>query len=459
MSRTLINQARQAQWVVVLTAVVSAWAVAGHAATICVKPSGGGCQPTIQAAVTAAAPGDTVLVNPSAPTALAYFEAVTIPPGKDGLILEGASPTNSIIDSYFAGAPTITIQSNNVTVEKLTLRNGYGITVDSGVSGTLISKVQILRTSSYACITINGLNTTIEQSTLAGCGSYGIYWNGSGTSGLTVSKNTIGRTTNACILAYGNGSSIEKNTLTNCGGVGIDLHGDNATATKNTVSTAYGAGISLDGDSPTVDSNKTSATYGTGVTVTCHDVGNTTCTGGLLTGNTVSSTYAGSYGVYVYVYGTSPGIVTVEKNKVSQTGFGFYLYGPKLSIEHNQSLDANSYGFYVQGDNATIDHNVSRRSHGDGFSLYGSNGVFTNNTAQDNLQDGIRLSSGSGDALTSNIAKGNTTSGIHVISSTATLTSNTAKQNGRADFCNTGSSVTTTSNSFTNIDTNSCGSF
>src|SRR5262249_59494281 len=47
---------------------------------ICVRPSGGGCATTIQAAVTIAGPGDVVRIFGGQ-----YYESVEVPPGKDGL--------------------------------------------------------------------------------------------------------------------------------------------------------------------------------------------------------------------------------------------------------------------------------------------------------------------------------------------------------------------------------------
>ncbi|HVN84703.1 MAG TPA: right-handed parallel beta-helix repeat-containing protein, partial [Candidatus Binatia bacterium] len=236
--------------------VVTATGVAARAATICVDPSGKhGCLTTIQAGVTAASAGDTVFVKTGK-----YFETVTVPSGKDGLILQGASKTGVVIIASYPDG--IDVQSNNVTIETLSIETFYywGIVVADGVSATTISKVRIQGQiyGGYACINNGGPNTTVTKSTLNGC-YYGIYT----TASVGVFDSTISQCSNGCIYATADSVAIVHNTINPYGGYGIYVSGDGPEVNDNTIGPVSSYAIS----------------------VSCHDSGYTTCTAASIGGN------------------------------------------------------------------------------------------------------------------------------------------------------------------------------
>lgn len=105
-----------------IAAILAGCASPGLAATVCVDPDDGACHATIQDGVDAAAAGDTVDIAKGT-----YFEAVVIPAGKDGITLTG----KAVIDAHEAedpnhpdGSPSIIVNSNDVSVEKITIYNG-----------------------------------------------------------------------------------------------------------------------------------------------------------------------------------------------------------------------------------------------------------------------------------------------------------------------------------------------
>src|SRR2546425_1239229 len=122
------------------TAALMTAAPAG-AATLCVNTTGsGGCQSTIQGAVTAAAGGDTIKI-----AAGTYFENVTVPAGKDGLQILGASKLTTILDADLPNSGNgFTIQSNNVKVSNLGVQNGAASGIVVAGSGAIIQGVRVV---------------------------------------------------------------------------------------------------------------------------------------------------------------------------------------------------------------------------------------------------------------------------------------------------------------------------
>jgi nitrous oxidase accessory protein NosD len=75
--------------------------------------------PTIQAAVNAASPGQVILVDPGV-----YNEAVTIPAGRDRILIQGAGPGSSILDGQnLLGTGFTVVAASMVTIRGFTIRN------------------------------------------------------------------------------------------------------------------------------------------------------------------------------------------------------------------------------------------------------------------------------------------------------------------------------------------------
>jgi parallel beta-helix repeat protein len=123
--------------------------------------------PTIQGAVDAATPGDTILVANGT-----YHERVTL--YKDGLSLLGENPKATIIDSDFTDQP-IWITGNNIYLGGFTMRYGArcGIYLDQASNISLVGN--IVADNSYQGIeSINSKNTLIKENTIQNNGQSGI---------------------------------------------------------------------------------------------------------------------------------------------------------------------------------------------------------------------------------------------------------------------------------------------
>jgi hypothetical protein len=152
--------------------------------------------PTIQAAVDAASPGDTIVLNASR----IYFENVVIPANKNGITLEGQDAENTIIDGKFnmTSPFCISLQGcTNVTISDLTLRNSYNGSAQVDITGD--------NNSVSACIIRGGLGS-------------GISIIGSNTS---ITDNLIQDNPIGINLISGQGTFVQNNTILNNTQIGL----------------------------------------------------------------------------------------------------------------------------------------------------------------------------------------------------------------------------------------------
>ncbi|MFI9812511.1 pectinesterase family protein [Saccharothrix variisporea] len=113
-----------------ITAATAATAVPAQAATVVVAADGSGNYRTVQAAVNAVAAGTTISIRKGT-----YRETVTVPSGKTGLTLVGATGVASdvvIVGNKAAKntgstltTATVTVNAANTTVRALTVKNDY----------------------------------------------------------------------------------------------------------------------------------------------------------------------------------------------------------------------------------------------------------------------------------------------------------------------------------------------
>ena len=145
-----------------------------NAATLCVNPGGtSGCKSTITAAVSAASPGDTVLVAPGT-----YTEEVTITQplsligSNKATIIDATGMPRGIFINGSASAPGIGV--SHVVISGMTVRNANfeGILVanasDVLLTGNLITDSNKALDASAA--TCNGIDTTFETNEGFDCG-------------------------------------------------------------------------------------------------------------------------------------------------------------------------------------------------------------------------------------------------------------------------------------------------
>jgi lysozyme len=164
--------------------------------------------PTIQKAINAASPGDTIYVR-----AATYYENVVI---NKTVQFIGENRENTIIDGNGADY-VITIRVDNVVIKGFTISNGSS-------TGIYIGFFQ---------------NVTIQNNNITTNGHYGIYLDGS----FNTIKNNMVANHLSTGISVGSNNTLIGNTITNTFEIGVVL-GSNNTFSGNTVINNY-AGILL----------------------------------------------------------------------------------------------------------------------------------------------------------------------------------------------------------------------
>jgi hypothetical protein len=423
-----------------------ACATPAYSITRCVNPPGtGGCFASIQAAVTAASAADVIRIGPGT-----YFENVTVPAGKDGLQLIGASNILSIIDPDAPNAGSaIVIQSNGVTVMNLAIRNGQANGIDATANNTMIRGVRVggLRGPGVGIAT-TGTGSQLLQNEVRGSSSGGIMVTG---DNAVVKANSVTQISDFGIIVLGNGARVQLNRVSSIGTdttlashLGVEVLGNLAQVISNTIENVgldglQARGLVVTGTNPLIQGNR--LVWAGSASVSC-----TTCTGGKLLGNAVlGSTDRGfviaadasgfvaqmnragdTLAAGFEISGTAVGLLqnnayetglgqdcfgvfgtghTLTSNMASRCGrAGFYTQADTLSLATNQSTTANTGGFLIDGDsgggpahlNVTLTGNKSIGTNGQGFAIVNAaaNTVLTGNTGLRNRVDLCDLGSG-----------------------------------------------------------------
>ena len=161
-----------------------------------------GDQPTIQAGINAANPGDTVLVGPGT-----YVENINFM-GKAITVKSSNGPKQTIIDGSGAGpvAAFVTNEGNKSVLNGFTLQNGVG-TYAFGYQGGGVS-------ISYASPTIK--HNVITNNTAGHGGGVGVYWGSPILTSNTITKNYAQFGGGISFIGTSNGqvlhNTISKNT-------------------------------------------------------------------------------------------------------------------------------------------------------------------------------------------------------------------------------------------------------
>jgi parallel beta-helix repeat protein len=426
---------------VLATLAVGALASASSAATLKVPSQFA----TIQAAIIASAPGDTVLVAKGT-----YYENVLI--ATASITLKG-SGANTIIDARpdpNAGTgPAIRIVSPDVTVTNLRVRhaapNGFMlIGVDDGnfdisaATNVTLSKVTSEHPYFYHVRATGADGLTLDRCTFRNNGRLVIDGNGVTVHkcsfklleiGLSVEGDDTTVTNNKfeyCSIGFfGNGDNalIQGNTIANAMAFGLFFAGTNSTITSNTIKN--GMGIFMPGgNNIVVSKNKLTGigvspdtaalvTPGAGMfadTVTGLTIEKNTITDCLVPGvwlidcvnTTVSQNTVTRTGMRtaLVLFGGGPtipqargaGILiesgtghSIVSNKISSCPHdGLIVTANGVLIDGNQSSNNAEDGISLNGDNCTLSDNVAKSNQGEGLDLTGGNNTLANNTMSGN---------------------------------------------------------------------------
>lgn len=162
-------------------------------------------QPTVQAAVDAAGPGDLILVSPGT-----YREAVEVPETNSDITIRGLDRNATVLEGDFTRENGIkVVKARGVSVENLTLqdyrKNGVFWT---GVVGYRGSYLNAYRNGDYGIYAFQSRKGQLEHSYASGSPDAGVYiggclpcdalindvtseWNGLGYSGTNASGNLV----------------------------------------------------------------------------------------------------------------------------------------------------------------------------------------------------------------------------------------------------------------------------
>jgi parallel beta-helix repeat protein len=389
--------------------------------TVCAS----GCDNTsIQAAVIAADPGDTIIVH-------------------DGTYIENVVVDKRLTIRSQNGSAVTTVQANNSADHVFNVTADYvnisGFTVKDAWGYAAGYKAGIFLSNVTHC-NISGNNVTNNGN--------GIY--------LWISNNTILEDNTASnstyeggiLLEYSSNNTIAGNTAnSNSGGILVRLSSNNNTLTNNTASNNDWVGILLaNSNDTTLLSNTANSNYYSGIRL--YQACNNTLTGNNAlhnhndgielydsnNNNTISNNTANSNnwdGIYLW-HSNNNILENNTFNSNSNRGI-FLLNSSSNNLTGNTANLNNSYGIYLQSSsNNTLTGNTAANNHGDGISLtHSSNNTIAGNTASNNSESGIYLSYSRYNNLTGNTANSNNDCGINLedSSNSNTLTNNTANSN------------------------------
>lgn len=424
-----------------LLAVVGLLALSpgASAATITVP----GDRPTIQGAVDAASPGDTILVKARKRR---YFENVVVTtdrleivgdPRRGMLpIVDGTSRVGDLDNLIFD------IDANEVTLRRLALRNGFGVDCTGQSCGFAAVNVR-MSDQSGDCIEIIGGQGRVERSRFRGCDDNVIDILG---DRMKVLNNVMRAGDNRCLDLDGDLARIVGNRIYNCeDGDGIELNGNGSEISRNLVKNTDNESIDVDGDSNLIKDNRALNASDD----QCYEIdGNrprvvrnrsTACEGFeidgenmLVVGNSSVLTNDDE-GFDIGCQDNPAGADLADicaraeiTNNVARDngdddeGFEISDFSGSdggLLIRDNLSVDNNDGGFDIDVDNSRIDGNLSKRDGAEGnepgLEIDGDNNTIVGNRGIASGEHGLEVD-GDNNRVRRNVARLANTDGIYV---------------------------------------------
>lgn len=428
--------------------------------------------PTIQAAVDAANPGDSIEVSKKR-----NIEHVTVSTPR--LVIKGVKP-GVVVDGFVEGVGNnhqFNINANRVRIANLELRHGLGINCNAS-DRCVASKVRFTGYSGGNCFFSSGNRAQVRRSTLSACGFNGVEIIG---NNARVIRSTIRLTNQDCNSIVGDGAVVGSNKIRSCeDGEGVEIQGDNArvegnrfASTGSTFVYVHGGndakvlrnrGVGgwdycyyLEGDRMRAQGNLASACYhgfymsGRNPKAIGNRISNGTedgfeiycsvaCAKVEVKNNVARHLANHADGFYVYVGG--PGVPLIQGNQVvNASGMGFYLYLPNGGrVVNNTARDVgweHEEAFTLDAGNVTFKRNKAIGAGGDGFYILGDENLIEDNVARKNHEDGFEVSTYTGNRLIGNVAQKNKADGIENLGTDTVLRRNRASGN-RRDCANSG---------------------
>lgn len=403
--------------------------------------------PTIQDAVDASNPGDTVAISKKL-----NFQNVTV--ATPNLLIKGVKK-GVVVDGYINGVGNnyqFLINSNNVRIVNLGMRNGYGIYCN-GVDRCAAKKLRYSGENDGDCFYAAGDAARVIRSALRNCGSLGVSISG---DDAVVRGNSVQRSDSGCVSITGDDATVARNSVAGCedndgiyvagdralvernfgsrvDGSIVELSGLNARVFLNRGGTSYDDcyrissdrarvrgnagthcgedGFDLDGDDLKVNDNRITSADGYGYYLSCP----ASCGQMEVSRNVLNGTVEDDYGMY---FSVADGGLLITRNVLNNaTDTGMYLSGVDTSrISRNVVRSAGSESeesFYLVGEGNTFTENTSVNGGGDGIAVFGDNNRLEENLARGNGGDGIYLGGVyQGQVLLRNVAIGNGADGI-----------------------------------------------
>jgi hypothetical protein len=424
------------------------------AATICVSPAGGACQTTIQGGVNLAAPGDKIAVGPGT-----YYENVNVPVGKDGIQITGASKVATILDPspYTPGGLAnssygIIIQSRNVQVKNMMIRNGLQGGVASVAPGTIIQGLNVTGADSFG---IYIASPTAYNAQILSNEVHGVVFGIVSVAPGTIIKTNVVTDSQAGVYVIADGVQVTANRISNVQ-IGVLMDGNGNQATLNDVKYSLQYGVLVAGAAPTVQRNKVfGVPQGYGTLAVCTVSSDGACFGGSLANNIITDT--AFFGVLALTEG--PGL-SVAGNVTNRTGDGLLVDGDGATVQLNRVADvglANTANcFYLIGNGNTASKNTASRCAAAGFYVNGNFNYLNSNLALNTFENGYTVDGDdggggffSGNTLALNKTQFDAGQGFAVINGAiaTSLTGNQASKN-RLDFCDDGTGTVAVGNVF-----------